>query len=126
MAIKRAGPLGKIMARILCVDDEPHVVNFRCQVLNDQGHSATPAWTVADAIDRLKHARYDVVITGWRLCDGSGKTIVCAAKALVPAPVVIVSGYVADGPGCSDRAADIYFDKVIEPDELLAIIRRVL
>lgn len=114
------------MARILCVDDEPHVVNFRCQVLNELGHRATSAWTVAEAIDHLKNARYDVVITGWRLCDGSGKTIVSAAKALVPAPVVIVSGYVADGQNPPEHVADAYFDKVIEPDELLAIIRRML
>ena len=123
---KRGRAPDKNMARILCVDDEPHVVNFRCQVLNEQGHSATPAWTVADAIDRLKNSRYDVVITGWRLCDGSGKAIVSAAKALVPAPVVIVSGYIADGPNSPEQIADVYFDKVIEPDELPAIIRRVL
>lgn len=114
------------MARILCVDDEPHVVNFRCQVLNEQGHRATPAWTVSDAIDLLKRARYDVVITGWRLCDGSGSAIVSAAKALVPAPAVVVSGYIADGPNPPGQVADVYFNKVIEPDELQAIIRRVL
>jgi DNA-binding response OmpR family regulator len=114
------------MARILCVDDEPHVVNLRCQVLSEQGHRATPAWTVADAIDCLRRARYDVVITGWRLCDGSGKAIVSAAKALVPAPMVVVSGYAGDGVGSCDQAADVYFNKVIEPDELQAIIRHVL
>jgi CheY-like chemotaxis protein len=31
------------MSKILCVDDEPHVVKLKCAILEAAGHSVTPA-----------------------------------------------------------------------------------
>ncbi len=114
------------MARILCVDDEPHVASLQCLLLAAEGHCATPVWTVFDALDELRSKRYDLVITRWRLCDGGGDVIVATAKALAPAPAVVVSGHIQDGGKLDEPPADLYLKRVIDPDELVAIVHRIL
>jgi len=51
------------MARILCVDDEPHVVTLKCAILEAAGHEATPSTSARDAIEKLKHNHYDAIVT---------------------------------------------------------------
>src|SRR5207237_1174118 len=72
------------MARILCVDDEPHVVTLKCAILEAAGHEATPSTSARDAIEKLKHNHYDAIVTDWRLGDASGRAIVQAAKITLP------------------------------------------
>src|SRR4051812_44665983 len=58
---------GLLMARILCVDDEPTVVNLKCKILEAAGHTVTAATSAHEAIDKLEAAAYDAVVTDWRL-----------------------------------------------------------
>ena len=46
-------PLYLAMAKILCVDDEPHVVTLKCAILEAAGHQVTPSTSARDAIDKL-------------------------------------------------------------------------
>lgn len=48
------------------------------------------AATVADAVARLPAGRPDAVLVDLRLPDGDGFEVIRAAKALTPAPVVVV------------------------------------
>src|SRR5256885_10531467 len=68
------------MARILCIDDEPHVVTLKCAILESAGHTVTASSSAHDAIDKLKHNTYDAVVTDWRLGDANGRAVVQAAK----------------------------------------------
>src|SRR6266851_9206720 len=81
------------MARILCVDDEPHVVTLKCAILEAAGHIVTAATSAQDAISKLQHNAYDAVVTDWRLGDANGRAVVQAAKDHSSMPVVVVSGY---------------------------------
>jgi DNA-binding response OmpR family regulator len=114
------------MANVLCVDEEPHVANLQCLISEGAGHSATPAWTVSDALASLEQQRYDVIVTGWRFCDGSGYAIVKVAKSLWRSPKVIVGGYVRDEDQTVGPVADLYFEKPIDPAELADIIDELL
>src|SRR5678816_1539176 len=83
------------MARILCVDDEPHVVTLKCAILESAGHTVTASTSARDAMEKLQSNTYDAVVTDWRLGDANGRAVVQAAKNNSSMPVVVVSGYVS-------------------------------
>jgi DNA-binding response OmpR family regulator len=114
------------MARILCVDDEPHVVTLKCAILEAAGHAATPCTSARDAIEKLKHNEYDAVVTDWRLGDANGRAVVQAAKTQSTMPVVVVSGYVAEAFQAAEPLADLYLEKPVNPEELVTIVNELL
>ncbi|MFZ3213345.1 MAG: response regulator [Terriglobales bacterium] len=113
------------MARILCVDDEPHVVTLKCAILEQAGHTATASTSARDAINKLQHAAFDAVVTDWRLGDGDGRGVVEAAKKHPHMPVVVVSGYVAEAFH-TEPLADLYLEKPVNPEDLVTIVNELL
>ena len=114
------------MAKILCVDDEPHVVTLKCAILEAAGHSATASTSAHDAIQKLQAGDYDAVVTDWRLGDANGRAIVQAAKSHSSMPVVVVSGYVAEAFQAAEPLADLYLEKPVNPEELVTIVNELL
>ena len=114
------------MARILCVDDEPHIARLKCTILEAAGHEAIAATSAQDAIEKLEQSRYDAVVTDWRLGDASGRSIVQAAKTDPTTPVVVVSGYVTEAFKAAEPLADLYLEKPVNPEELVTIINQLL
>jgi DNA-binding response OmpR family regulator len=114
------------MAKILCVDDEPHVVTLKCAILEAAGHDVTPATSAHEAIDKLAHDTYDAVVTDWRLGDANGRAVVQAAKSHSAMPVVVVSGYVAEAFQAAEPLADLYLEKPVNPEELVTIVNELL
>jgi DNA-binding NtrC family response regulator len=114
------------MARILCIDDEPHVVTLKCAILESAGHTVTASSSAHDAIDKLKHNTYDAVVTDWRLGDANGRAVVQAAKTHSAMPVVVVSGYVAEAFQAAEPLADLYLEKPVNPEELVTIVNELL
>jgi CheY-like chemotaxis protein len=41
------------MARILCIDDEAHVVKLKCAILEQAGHDVTPATSAREAVELM-------------------------------------------------------------------------
>ncbi len=114
------------MAKILCVDDEPHVVTLKCAILEAAGHKVTPSTSAHDAIQKLEHESYDAVVTDWRLGDANGRAVVQAAKSHSSMPVVVVSGYVAEAFQAAEPLADLYLEKPVNPEELVTIVNELL
>ena len=114
------------MSRILCVDDEPHVVALKCAILERAGHTVTAATSAHDAIEKLEHETYDAVVTDWRLGDANGRAVVQAAKSQSAMPVVVVSGYVAEAFQAAEPLADLYLEKPVNPEELVTIVNELL
>ena len=114
------------MAKILCVDDEPHVVTLKCAILEAAGHNVTASTSARDAIDKLQHDTYDAVVTDWRLGDANGRSVVQAAKSTSAMPVVVVSGYVAEAFQAAEPLADLYLEKPVNPEELVTIVNELL
>jgi two-component system response regulator HydG len=114
------------MARILCVDDEPHVVTLKCAILEQAGHTVTASTSAHDAIDKLRQGAYDAVVTDWRLGDADGRVVVEAAKRNASTPVVVVSGYVAEAFQAAEPLADLYLEKPVNPEELVTIVNELL
>ncbi|MBV8207948.1 MAG: response regulator transcription factor [Acidobacteria bacterium] len=114
------------MSKILCVDDEPHVVTLKCAILEAAGHQVTPATSAKDAIEKLQNNTYDAVVTDWRLGDANGRAVVQAAKSNSSVPVVVVSGYVAEAFQAAEPLADLYLEKPVNPEELVTIVNELL
>jgi DNA-binding response OmpR family regulator len=114
------------MAKILCVDDEPHIVTLKCAILTAAGHQVTPATSAREAIEKLELNHYDAVVTDWRLGDANGRAIVQAAKMNSAMPVVVVSGYVAEAFQAAEPLADLYLEKPVNPEELVTIVNELL
>jgi DNA-binding response OmpR family regulator len=114
------------MAKILCVDDEPHVVTLKCAILEAAGHNVTASTSAKDAIDKLQRDTYDAVVTDWRLGDANGRAVVQAAKSHSSMPVVVVSGYVAEAFQAAEPLADLYLEKPVNPEELVTIVNELL
>jgi len=122
----RTGARGPFMAKILCVDDEPHVVTLKCAILEAAGHTVTASTSARDAIDKLEKSTYDAVVTDWRLGDANGRAVVQAAKGHSSMPVVVVSGYVAEAFQAAEPLADLYLEKPVNPEELVTIVNELL
>src|SRR5579864_3029233 len=116
----------RVMAKILCVDDEPHVVALKCAILEAAGHEATPSTSARDAMEKINRNHYDAIVTDWRLGDNSGRAIVQAAKNHAAMPVVVVSGYVAEAFQAAEPLADLYLEKPVNPEELVTIVNELL
>ncbi|MBZ5648537.1 MAG: response regulator [Acidobacteriia bacterium] len=114
------------MAKILCVDDEPHVVKLKSAILEQAGHKVTPATSAHEAVEKLKQESFDAVVTDWRLGDADGRAVVQAAKAHSATLVVVVSGYVSEAFQAAEPLADLYLEKPVNPEELLAIVNELL
>jgi two-component system response regulator HydG len=114
------------MAKILCVDDEAHVVTLKCAILEQAGHTVTASTSAHDAINKLQQANFDAVVTDWRLGDGDGRAVVEAAKRHSSTPVVVVSGYVSEAFQAAEPLADLYLEKPVNPEELVTIVNELL
>ncbi len=114
------------MAKILCVDDEPHVVTLKCAILEQAGHQVTPATSAHEAIEKLNRESFDAVVTDWRLGDDNGRAVVQAAKSHSTMPVVVVSGYVSEAFQAAEPLADLYLEKPVNPEELVMIVNELL
>jgi DNA-binding NtrC family response regulator len=114
------------MAKILWVDDEPHVVTLKCAILEAAGHQVTSAASAHEAIEMLERNSYDAVVTDWRLGDSNGRAIVQAVKMNFTMPVVVVSGYVSEAFQAAEPLADIYLEKPVNPEDLVTIVNELL
>jgi CheY-like chemotaxis protein len=108
------------MAKILCVDDEPHVVTLKCAILEQAGHVVTPCTSARDAINKLQQTAFDAVVTD------DGRAVVEAAKRHSSLPVVVVSGYVSEAFQAAEPLADLYLEKPVNPEELVTIVNELL
>ena len=78
------------MSRVLVVDDEPKLGRFVQEMLELDGHEVVGAGGGAEALARLSDGGIDVVVTDLRMPDVDGLAVLRAARALVPAPAVVL------------------------------------
>ena len=119
----------ELTGRILVVDDDPHFLRVLARILSGENFLVTSAGGVCDALDLLKKAQFDLVISDLRMpeCDGlnfleslrqSGNTL----------PVIILTAYgeVDTYLAAMNAGATEYLNKPIQSDELLKIVRSCL
>jgi CheY-like chemotaxis protein len=66
----------------LVVDDEPSVVDLVTTLLRQRGWEVDVAPGGRSALERLREARYDLIVSDIRMPDGSGEEFYRAATAV--------------------------------------------
>ncbi|HUU46395.1 MAG TPA: sigma-54 dependent transcriptional regulator [Acidobacteriota bacterium] len=115
--------------RLLLVEDEETQRNALVTLLRDEGFEVIAVGTLAEAVRAARDTAIAVVVTDFRLPDGTGLDVLRETKAHNPhVQVVLVTAY-----GTVDRAVEAmkggaydYLTKPIDVDKLLIILRRAL
>ncbi len=113
--------------RVLVVDDEENLRRTLSVGLHQAGYEIETAASGTDAIARLSHAIYDIVITDVRMPGPDGLAVLEEVKRVHPATLVIMmSAY-----GSTDlaieavkRGAADYIGKPFRSDELVLTLRK--
>jgi two-component system response regulator HydG len=115
------------MARVLIVDDEPHMRRILASNLRQEKHEIWEASGVAEARRCLGDNDYDVVFTDQKMPDGEGLAVLAAAHEADPALSVIFLTAVASIELAVESMRHGAFDfltKPFEPEVVRATVRR--
>jgi DNA-binding NtrC family response regulator len=116
-------------ARILVVDDDRAVRTALKVNLRKEGTDVVLASGPAEALQLLREAPYDLVITDVKMPGGTGIELQITIRESWPdMPVVVMTGYgsVSDAVAAMKGGASDYIIKPVQKDELLLIVRRAL
>lgn len=115
--------------RILVVDDE--VINLENinHILRKDNYQVETASSGAEAIEKISHDHFDLIICDLKMPDVSGVQVMEAAKNLQPdAEVIIITGYatVNSAVEAMAKGAFYYLPKPIKLDELRSLVKKSL
>jgi CheY-like chemotaxis protein len=115
-------------ARILIVDDEPFVRDLLEKVLRRGGHEVVATANAAEALEKLRTSRFDLVLTDVVMPGMDGFDLLRRVKTSHPEiKVIVLTGY-ARTQSISDfllHGADDYLAKPFQVHELVASVDRV-
>lgn len=117
------------MARILVVDDEPHILEVVRAYLVREGHEVSTATDGEAALERVAADSPDLVVLDVMLPRRSGFDVLRELRARGPAPAVIMltaRDELVDRVAGLEIGADDYVSKPFEPRELVARVGAVL
>ncbi|OGL28397.1 MAG: hypothetical protein A3G97_08055 [Candidatus Rokubacteria bacterium RIFCSPLOWO2_12_FULL_69_21] len=121
--------MSEVPARILVVDDEENMVHFLTKLLRAEGFEVEGAPTGESALDRLRAAPFELVLTDLRLPDTDGIEILKVARELRPETVVVLmTAYGTIGSAIEAMRAGAY-DYVTKPfraSEILQVVDKAL
>jgi DNA-binding NtrC family response regulator len=114
------------LATLLLVDDERDVRATLRRALSRRGHTIVEAGSKAEALDRLRERRFDLVLTDFRMAGGDGLQLLQDARALAPGlPAILMTAF-GDVP-LAERAVNDHhvlrlFLKPLDADQLAQAI----
>ena len=113
---------------VLLVEDERSITEPLQEALAREGFDATVAETAADALERYRELRPDVVLLDVMLPDGSGFDVCRELRRESRVPIIMVTarGEEADRVVGLELGADDYVTKPFSAREVAARIRAVL
>jgi len=117
------------MAKILCVDDEPVILDSFRKILVLDGYSVDTVENGKDALGLIQKHHYDFVFTDLKMPVMDGVEVTKSVKHLRPdIDVIIITGYatVETAVECMKFGAMDYVQKPFTEDELLAMVKKIL
>lgn len=116
-------------ARILCVDDEPIILDSFRKILVLDGYNVDTVETGPEAVGLVQKHSYDFVFTDLKMPHMSGLEVTKAVKHLRPdIDVAIITGYatVETAVECMKYGAIDYVEKPFTENELLEFTKHLL
>ncbi len=115
---------------ILLVEDHPGVLNATRLLLKTAGYRVTTAASLTEAIDRTRESPdLDLVITDYHLAEGTGKQVVSCVREMRGQDfrALVITGDTASAVHRFDSDSGLcWIRKPVEPEQLLALLRRML
>ncbi len=113
------------VSRILCVDDEPHLLKTLGANLKARGYEVNLADTGEKALDIARETKPDLVILDLGLPGMSGVEVIRSLRHWTNTPILVLSARDTefDKIGALDAGADDYVTKPFGMGELLARVR---
>jgi signal transduction histidine kinase/CheY-like chemotaxis protein len=115
-AVPEAKPM-----RVLCVDDEPAVLDVLCELVEAMGHEVVRARGGSEAIELAARQKPDVVLSDLGMPDVNGWEVAAGVKRVAPeVPVALVTGWgVQIEPEAARRqGVDLILPKPFTVDEV--------
>jgi len=116
-------------ARILCVDDEPVILDSFRKILVLDGYSVDTVETGKEAIGLIQKHSYDFVFTDLKMPGMDGVEVTKQVKHIRPdIDVIIITGYatVQTAVECMKLGAMDYVEKPFSEEELLEFTKKLL
>ncbi|MGZ2259956.1 response regulator transcription factor [Roseobacter sp. A03A-229] len=124
------------MAKILVLEDDTEFADLLVVSLEGDNHSVEVCNTTADALNALKTARFDLIVSDvfiradGKLSEKGGISLVSRVKQTSPnpIPVIAISGSFDDGQGKIFKSslktvgADAVLAKPFHPEQLLDLV----
>ncbi len=126
--------------KVLVIDDDPDVRQFSVAVLEENGYTPLEADNGEDGLQMIKSEKPDLVILDVLMPRQSGVRLyreLKTSKALKDLPVIILSGIakktflrsqkaLTEFGGAEVPEPEIYLEKPVEAEELVAAIKKLL
>lgn len=113
---------------VLLVDDNPNGLTARSIILEEHGFSVTTSGNAEDAWALFQKARFDIVVTDYRLPGMNGGELIRLIRASdSPARIILLSGYIGV-LGLSEEntgADELILKSSKEVSELLRAVRKL-
>lgn len=88
-----------VMSSILVVDDDTQVLDVMSEMLRLEGHKVSVAENGRQAVDQMREAQFDLVITDLIMPEKEGlETIADIRKGQTDLPIIAISGGGRVGP----------------------------
>ncbi len=114
------------LARILCVDDNPHLNEVNQAVLMGAGYEVCLAGSSTDALHQLAAAAFDLVITDLFLPNTNPLDYIATIRLLAPGtPILLISGEHSP-PDAILKQVDGFVGKAYSPAALKDAVQRLL
>jgi CheY-like chemotaxis protein len=116
---------------VLLVEDNPDEREIYTHCLNLAGFEVVSATNGIEAVEQVQSTRPDVIVTDMAMPLMDGATAIKHIRrdpAFMHVPIVAMTGYSysAHKPLSSDVGADAFVLKPFRPDELVALLGRIL
>ena len=122
----------KNVKRILCVEDEPEMIDLIRLILNRRGFEVTGASGGVEGLSKIREIHPDLVLLDLMMPDMDGWEVyqqIKADEALRSIPVIVVTAKAQSIDkvlGLHIAKVDDYIAKPFSPQELLNSVERVL
>ncbi len=107
--------------RILVVDDEEIMLKLACDALRSQGHDVTGTSRPAEALDKLKHHKFDFILTDIKMPEMDGMELIQSAHRIDPSMgAIFMTGY-ASLDTAKRAIQEGAYDYILKPFDLQEI-----
>lgn len=117
------------MATILCVDDDPAILNVFTAILERAGHRVVAVGNAPAALNVLARGGADLVISDYLMPEMTGLDLIEALRRDqhdVPAIIVTGHGTIEHAVAAMRAGASDYVEKPVEPQQLQMAVEQVL